>query len=295
MPAEPTVDEVELDGSTEGSELVGEVAGWLGELARLPLATALAYLPGARGVDARTREQLALVVSEQQRSDPSRWLHAGWLTFLGDRDPDESLAPLFTYVRSCAEHGQLLDATTLDAAYPTSVVRAVRATVARTHLEGVVGRSFDGLVAQLRGRRRRSVGRAAAQAAVVVGAMPIAVPLAAATLGMRAAARVAPRPPTVLTPDGAASDLAVDVLAEALTIYLRSTTVRTALVWAPISMSIGVWVEGRPATVTMGRGQVRVDPGILPEAVVIVERDLGRTLSLVAGSLATQLARSGLS
>src|SRR5262249_34240673 len=147
----------------------------------------------------------------------------GWLAFLGDRDPDEALAPLFTYARSCAEHGRLLDATTLDAMYPPAVVQAVRATIARTHLEGVVGRSVDGLVEQVRRRRPGSIGRAAAQVGVVVASMPVVVPLAAASLGIRAAARLTPQPPQVDTPPRGTTDLVVDVLAEALPVYLRST------------------------------------------------------------------------
>jgi hypothetical protein len=311
VPAEPAADEpgsaepadepedpadAEEPGEPEGLagfELVGEVASWLAQLARLPLATAFAYLPGAGGVGARTREQLALAVCDHERSGYSRWLHTGWLGFLGDREPDDALGPLFTYARSCAEQGRLLDATTLEAVYPRPVVQAVRATVARTHLEGVVGRSFDGLLAQLRGRQRRSLARATALAGVVVASLPVAVPLAAATLGMRAASRLAPGPPAVVTPEPAGSDLAVDLLAEALPIYLRSTTLRTALVWAPVAVSVAVCVEDRSATVTIGRGRVRVDPGILPEAVVIVERDLGEALSLVAGSLAAQLTDAG--
>src|SRR5258708_485308 len=97
------------------------LGAWTSELLRVPGGLFDAYMPIRPGINARTREQLILAVSEVTGARASAWVHGAWLEFLGTREPDDALAPLFDYARACAEAGAPLDTTTLDASYPAAV------------------------------------------------------------------------------------------------------------------------------------------------------------------------------
>src|SRR5690606_12467532 len=131
--------------SADGAPAVGDLAvgSWMVELGRVPLGLLDARLPTGRGVPARTREQLILSVTEVRGGRLSAWVHGTWLDFLGHRDPDEALEPLFAYARSCTDAGHPLDTTTLDAVYPPRVVRSVRATVAQATLGAMASSAAD--------------------------------------------------------------------------------------------------------------------------------------------------------
>jgi hypothetical protein len=64
-------------------------------------------------------------------------------------------------------------------------------------------------------------------------------------------------------------------------------------VWAPLHLSVAFRMEGRAATLTVGRGEITVRGGVRPEALVIVDGGLDALLPVVAGSLAGQLTSVG--
>ena len=267
----------------------GEVAAWLAELAKVPTGLALAYLPGSGGVNARTREQLILAVTEVNGCRYSAWVHGAWLDFLGSRDPDEVLLPLFDYARTCAEHGRPLDTTTLDAVYPASVVRSVRATVARAELGSIAAGSAEAIVDTATGRRSLSLGRLAKQSAMVTAALPFTVPAVTAASAMRVLDKLAPTLPEVGKPPDSEGDLVVDLAAQAVPTFLGNTILRTSLVWAPMSLSIAFRMEGSAFTVTVGRGAVSVKRGVSDTALVVVDGGLDSLVKVAASSVAREL------
>lgn len=271
------------------SEGPGSIASWLAELAHVPTGLALAYLPGSGGVNARTREQLILAVTEVNGVRTSAWVHGAWLEFLGSRDPDEALLPLFDYARSCAEQGRPLDTTTLDAVYPASVVRSVRATVARAELGNLAGEAAEELADAATGRRRLSPGRLAKQSALLTACLPFTVPAVTAAGAMRVLERLAPTLPEVGKPPDSEGDLVVDLAAQAVPTFLGNTILRTSLVWAPMSLSIAFRMEGSSFTVTAGRGAVSVKPGVSDTALVVVDGGLDSLVKVAASSVAREL------
>lgn len=269
---------------------MGTVAAWLAELAKVPTGLALAYVPGTGGVNARTREQLILAVTEVNGCRHSAWVHGSWLEFLGARDPEDELLPLFDYARACAEAGRPLDTTVLDAVYPAALVASVRATVARAEIGNIAGSAADGLLDTAARRRPLSWGAVAREALYVTAALPVTVPAVAAAGTMRLLDRLAPTLPDVRTPPPSAeTNLVVDLLAQALPTYLGNTILRTGLVWAPLNVSIAFRMEGNAATLTVGRGVVSVDDGVSSDAIVVVDGGLDSLLRVVAGSLAGEL------
>jgi len=265
------------------------VAAWLAELAIVPTGLALAYLPGSGGVNARTREQLILAVTEVNGVATSAWVHGAWLDFLGRRDPDEVLQPLFDYARSCAEYGHPLDTTTLDAVYPPSVVRTVRATVARAELGNVAGDAVEGLIETAVRHRPLSVWSVLRQSAIVTATLPFTVPAVGIACSMRVLDALAPSLPEVSTSADSEGDLMVDLAAQAVPTFLGNTLLRTGLVWAPVSMSIAFRMEGSTFTVTVGRGAVSVDRGISDQALVVVDGGLDSLVRMAANSMVREL------
>src|SRR4051812_27272271 len=106
------------------------LGAWTAELLSVPGGLLGAYGVAPRSGDPRTREQLIVAVAEANGARSTAWVHGAWLEFLGARDADDVLAPLFDYAAACARAGVPLDATTLEAAFPPELVRSVRATVA---------------------------------------------------------------------------------------------------------------------------------------------------------------------
>lgn len=267
----------------------GALAGWIAELASVPSGLALAYLPGSGGVNARTREQLILAVNDVDRCRYSAWVHGAWLDFLGRRDPDEAMLPLFDYARSSAEAGHPLDTTVLEAVYPRAVVRSVRATVARAEIANIVDASAEDLVETARGRRTASLRRLAREAAIVTASLPLTVPAVATATLMKALDAVAPKLPEVITPPDSEGDLVVDLAAEAVPTYLGNTILRTGLVWAPMNISIAFRMEGKAFTLTVGRGAVCVSRGVSRRALIVVDGGLDSMLKVVASRVAGEL------
>jgi AhpD family alkylhydroperoxidase len=274
-------------GSTRPRPILNpwQVAAWMAELMSVPAGLIDAHLPGSSGIGARTREQLILAVSEVNGCRHSAWVHGSWLDFLGRRDPDETLAPLFDYAQACARAGVPLDTTVLDAAFPAAVVRSVRATVARAELANLVGNTVDDLIDQVRGRQSRSPVAALQDLCGLAASLPALAPTALLAGAMKVVARLAPELPAVETPEPTEANLVVHLLAEAAPSYLGHALVRTGLVWSPIPVAIAFRMDGTSATVRLGRGRVIIDNGIAPDAIVVVDGGADALVQTVAGSI----------
>jgi len=274
-----------FDRPTATPLLVGR---WLAELMKVAAGLVDAYRPGA-GVSARTREQLVLAVTEVNGCRWSAWVHASWLEFLGQRDPEEFLEPLFVYARSCAEEGRPLDTTVLEATYPPAMVRSVRAVVAHAELGNLVGNTADGTLERLLGRRPSAPVVALQDAAVVGLALPFVAPMAATALVMRTLTDLAPRLPAAQfvagDHDDDAPNLVAHLLVEAAPTYLGHTLVRTGLLLSPVPLAVAVRMEGRSATLRVGRRRVSVSNGVSRDALVVLEGGTEPLLRVVASSI----------
>lgn len=237
---------------------------WLAELVRVAPGLLGAHLPGWAGLDARTREHLIVTVADATGSRFMAWVHGAWQQFLGRIEPDEHIEPLIAFARSSAEAGTPLDATTLEAVYPASVVRATRATVARAELGSLVAST---------------------------PALPVLLPTAAIAGVLRLAVRLAPALPEPELPPERDANLVVHLLAEALPDYLGHTIVRSVLLWNPLVLVVGVRIEGSGATLRIGQGRVQIVSGVQDDAIVVVEGGLEPLLHVAAGSILRQLAR----
>jgi hypothetical protein len=265
------------------------VGAWTAELLSVPVGLLQAYLPNRAGISARTREQLILAVSEVNGARSFAWVHGAWLDFLGSRDPDDALVPLFDYARACAEAGVPLDTTTLQAVYPRPVVRSLRATVAVAQLGSVVGGTADDLWARARGRGVGSPLDALGQAVGFGLSMPLLAPSVAMAGTMKVLTRLAPPLPTIELPPVSEANLVVHLLAEAAPAYLGHVLVRTSVVLSPVPVAIAFRMDGTSATIRVGRGRVTISNGVDPDALAVVDGGVEPLLQLVAGSILKDL------
>ena len=81
------------------------VAPWLSELGQTAWGLATAYLPFARAISSRSREQVVLAVTEVNGCRYTAWVHGAWRDFLGADDTDEALDALLDYARASAIAG----------------------------------------------------------------------------------------------------------------------------------------------------------------------------------------------
>jgi hypothetical protein len=183
---------------------------------------------------------------------------------LGPTEPDDNVGPLIAFARASAEAGTPLDATTLEAIYPASVVRATRATVARAELGSLVERT---------------------------AALPVLLPTAAIAGALRVAVRLAPSVPDPELPRAQDANLVVHLLAAALPSYLGNALVRSVLLWNPLVLSVAIRMEGTGATMRIGQGRVQILSGVRDDAMVVVEDGLEPLLHVAAGSILRQLSR----
>lgn len=263
------------------------LSSWVAELLRLLGGLAAAYLPGSGGVDARTRERIIVSMAEVGGSPVTAWVHASWLEFLGDREPDELLLPLLDYAASCAEAGRPLDTTTLDAVYPSTLVSSVRATVART----VVVQSAEQAARDLVSVGWRSPARRLRDLAVTALAAPVVAPMLATATAMRVTSWLAPPLPRIELPADEDANLVVHLLAEASPTYLAHTLLRTGVVLSPVTLALGVRMEGATATLRAGRGRITVSEGIHPDVLLVLQGGTEPLLRLVASSIASEISR----
>jgi hypothetical protein len=275
------------------------VTAWLGELARVPRGVIEAYVPGTGGVGARAREQLMLAATGGSSAPLPQWIHDGWMAFLGPREVDDALLPLFDYAEACAATGGPLDTTVLSATYPAAVVRSTRATVAHAALVDLVLTAASGLTDRARGRPGLPAPEVPAALVTAVAGLPVVAPLVAVTALLRVVdALVGPLPPVERVPAGgdgdvpAAADavLAADLVAAAVPSYLGHALVRLTLVRAPFRTAVGIRMDETVATLWVGRGRLTVEPGLHPEAVGVLDGGLDPVLRAVAASIVRDLA-----
>jgi len=264
------------------------LGAWTAELLSVPGGLLAAYGVAPRTVDPRTREQLIVAVAEANGARSTAWVHGAWLEFLGARDPDDVLAPLFDYAAACARAGVPLDATTLEAAFPPELVRSVRATVAVAQLSSLVGGTADELWARL--RDRSVTPRDALGAGAVFGlTLPLVVPAWAFAGMVRVVTGLAPPLPAVDLPPPAEANLAVHLLAEALPSYLGHVLARTTIVWWPVPVAVAFRMEGTSATLRMGRGRLAITNGVEPDAVAVLDGGVEPLLQLAAGAILREM------
>jgi len=267
------------------------LACWLVELARVAPGLVEAHLPLA-GLDPRTRERLILTVTEANDCRWLTWVHESWQGFHGEPADADAVEALVAYARLCAETGEPVDATTLEASFAASVVRSARATVARAQLGSLIGNTATSLLG--RPPASRSALGLAGDLVTVGMTLPVAVPVAAASAAVATALRVVnrltpPMPAPRLPADGEAN-LVVHLLAEAMPVYLGNAVVRTLLVWSPVTLAVGVRLEGTDATLRIGQGRVEIVSGVRSDALTVIEGGVEPLLHVAAGSILRQLA-----
>jgi AhpD family alkylhydroperoxidase len=262
---------------------------WLAELVRTLPALARSYLPGAP-IDARSREQVILAVTEVNGCRYCAWIHGSWADYLGELDdPAEVLDVLLAHARASAEAGAPLDPTPLLEVLPPELVAGLRATVAQIEVANLVGNTVDGLLARATRRRPLDPPKALAELATVAVALPIAVPMLAVGGAMRALRRVAPEVPAVDMPAPGEANLLVHLLARAVPAYLANAGVRLALLNLPAPLVLGITAGRTSATVRVGRGAIVLENGIQPDAALVVEGDVEPLLQVATGHLVREI------
>jgi hypothetical protein len=269
---------------------IGRLAPWVAELSRMAPGLIEAHLPGAGGIDARTREQLIVTVADANGCRFLGWVHGAWQEYLGPSGGEEEIQPLLDFALASADAGLPLDATVLDAIYPQSVVRSTRATVARAQVGSVLANAAGELAGHLLSRRPAGPVQVAGQVVAVGLAFPVLLPVAFVAGALKAAVRIAPPVPEPELPPDEQANLVVHLLAEALPTYLGHAVVRTVLLWNPVVLALGVRAEGTGATMRIGQGRVSIVNGIRPDALLVVEGTIEPLLHLAAGSIVRQLA-----
>jgi AhpD family alkylhydroperoxidase len=262
---------------------------WLLELGKVLPGLVGTYLPGG-SIDARTREQVILAVTEVNGCRYCAWIHGSWADYLGETDhAADATEALLTYARACAEAGTPLDTGPLEEVLPPEVIRGLRATVAQIEVANLVGNTVDGLLARATRMRPLDPPRAILELATVAMALPIAVPMLAVGGALRTLSRLAPPLPEIELPAPGEANLLVHLLARAVPSYLANAGLRTALLRLPFPLALGIRAGRTAATLRIGRGAVRVDNGIAPDALLVVEGDVEPLLQLATGSLVREI------
>jgi hypothetical protein len=144
-------------------------------------------------------------------------------------------------------------------------------------------------LARVPGRRPVDLPRMAADAVTAAAALPVVVPLLATGAAMRVVARLAPPVPAVEQADAEDPNLLAHLLAMTVPAYLANAGVRLALLRLPVPVAVGIRSGRSAATLTIGRGRVRLANGIGPDAVVVLEGDIDPLFELATGSLVREL------
>jgi AhpD family alkylhydroperoxidase len=263
---------------------------WLGELVRNGPGLLQSYLPGGP-IDPRTRERVILAVTEVNGCRYCAWIHGSWADYLGEQDDDIDVTEaLLTYARACAEAGRPLDTAPLAGVLPPEALGALRATVAQIEVSNLVGNTVDGLLARATRKRPLDPVRAAGELATVLVALPLAVPMLALAGTLRAVRSIAPAMPEVRMPPAGEANLLVHLLARAVPGYLANAGLRLGILRLPVSVPLGIRAGRTAATLRLGRGEVSVENGISPDALVIVEGDIEPLLQLATGSLVREIS-----
>jgi AhpD family alkylhydroperoxidase len=255
---------------------------WLIELGRSVPGLVDSFLPG-RALDARTREEVVLAVTEVNGCRYCAWIHGAWRDFLGGTAPASDAA--LAYARASAEQGRPVDPVALLDHMDGAAARAVRATVAQIEISNLVGNTVDGLLARLTRKRPLKPLEAAGEVAVIGAALPVALPLLAAAAAMRGLARVAPAVPAVEMPPAGEANLLVHLIAEVAPRALSHAAVRLLLLAAPATITVAVRAGRTAATVRIGGGRLRLENGVASDALLVVEGEVEPLLRLATGSM----------
>jgi hypothetical protein len=177
----------------------------------------------------------------------------------------------------------------LEGTLPPEVLGTLRATVAQIEVANLVGNTVDGLLARATRRRPLEPARALGELATVAVALPIALPMLAVGGALRLVGRLAPALPEVQVPEPGEANLLVHLLARAVPSYLANAGLRLALLNLPVAVPVALTAGRTSATLRIGRGQVRVDNGVAPDALVIVEGEVEPLLQLATGHLVREI------
>jgi hypothetical protein len=249
---------------------------WLRELAR----TLPGLLPGGP-LSPATTHRILVAVSDEHTAATWTYVHDAWLEFRGAGEATDGDEPFIGYARACAREQRPLDTTVLDATLPKHAVVQLRALVAGGELANLTADAADRLVATVTGRRTtanlRPVRLAWDAALATVGAPVAATGIAAATAA-RLVQRLAPPPRSIETPDDDEANLLTHVVADTVRAWTANAGVRLVLLRLPFSVTVGLRDGLSECTVRLGRGRAQVMNGIAPDAVVLLEGELGPVL-----------------
>jgi len=263
---------------------------WAIELARNARGLIGAYAAGG-ALDARSREELILAVTDVSGCRFCAWAHTSWAGFLGDIDGEAAPEPARGYAASSTGLGRPDDPGSLAEELGEPLARSVRATVALANVLGLVGNTVDGLLARATGKRPAEPARATVELATIAGVTPVALSLLGVAAVLGAVARVAPpRTGVRVSGDDAESNLLVHVLSEALAPLDANAALRLVVARSPFTAVIGVRAGLTSATVRVGNGKLALENGLAPDAWVVVESDVGPLLRLAARPVVRDLA-----
>jgi hypothetical protein len=255
------------------------VLNWLLELFR----TLPGLLPGGP-LSPATTHRILVAVSDEHTAGTWRYVHHAWLDFRGATGATDEGDDAFTrYARACAREQRPLDTTVLDVTLPRHAVTRLRALVARGELANLTADAADRVVATVTGKRAASAAphpvHLVWDAALATIGAPLAVTGVAAATAARAVQRLAP-PPRIDTPDDddGEANLLTHVVADTLRAWTANAGVRLVLLRLPFTVTIGLRDGLAESTVRLGRGRAEVVNGIAPDAIVLVEGELGPVL-----------------
>lgn len=266
------------------------LAPWVTELVRTVRGLPASFGPGA-SLDPRTRERVILAVTEVNGCRYCAWIHGSWRDFLGEVEPGQAEDAVLAYARASAEAGYPVDVDALHEVLPADAVQALRATVAQIEVSNLVGNTVDGLLARLTRKRPLQPLAAAREAATVVAALPLAVPLLATAAAMRAVDHLAPPLPPVTMPEPGEANLLVHLLSQAVPQYLANAVVRLVTLGLPVTLTVAVRAGRTAATLRIGRGAVTLENGVAADSLFLVEGDVEPLLRLASGSVLDELGR----
>lgn len=251
------------------------------------------YLPGA-AFTSRQREQVLAAAAEGAGALRFAHLHHTWATFLGAHEGDDSSRSLIDQARHVASGGGLAPADSepgdsldlLDERARRSIDAVVALASRVGRIEAAIGR-----LGRLRPSRSlvhptwwRSV---VADALVVGAAIPAALPLVAWNRALEQCNKAIGPLPDVQVDDP--DDLFLDVVATALSGQLRSTPGRALVLHLPVELVFGLVDADKAATVRIGCGALAVERGISPDAVVVLDGDLGPLMATTSDVLLGEL------
>jgi hypothetical protein len=266
------------------------VLNWLLELVR----TLPGLLPGGP-LSPATAHRVLVAVSDEHAAGTWTYVHDSWLDFRGAADATADDEPFVGYARACARERRPVDTTVLDVTLPKHAVTQLRALVAGSELANLTADAADRLVAIIAGRRANGnlhPAHLAWDAALATVGAPLAATGIAAATAARLVQRLAP-PPRIDTPDaeGDEPNLLTHVVADTLRAWTANAGVRLVVLRLPFTISIGLRDGLAESTVRLGRGRAQVVNGIAPDAVVLVEGELGPVLRNAAAAAIDHVGR----